>query len=384
MDEVKIKARDNRLTVVAVLRKIFGYSIFLMLIYCFVTYREDINMLNFYRIMSYFDTDTSVSENFTGYTFEVGIDSVHSPFGGGLVVLNKDSLKIINAAGLEDLSEQLKYSSPQLLTGDKRIIAYDKGGNEISIFGSYALLKQLQEENPVLWCNMNKQGDLLVLFEEPGYKGSVKLYSEDSKQQFQWSSSEYYIISGCINSNGEKLSLLCVGGENRRTFIRTYNIHNEEPLHEIDLGEAIFYSMEYDNNDNLSVITENGLYTYDKNGQETSAYTYSVGSLSCYSHENGEMPLLSLTHGSGKYKAVLINDGEELHSFETDEEITGLFYETGTLSALTNEYAYLYETSDGSKTTYSVYSAKSISKRIDGSYLVIFSDRAEVLGKSST
>ncbi|MBQ7087633.1 MAG: hypothetical protein IJM96_09190, partial [Clostridia bacterium] len=66
MDEVKIKARDNRLTVVAVLRKIFGYSIFLMLIYCFITYREDINMLNFYRIMSYFDTDTSVSENFTG------------------------------------------------------------------------------------------------------------------------------------------------------------------------------------------------------------------------------------------------------------------------------------------------------------------------------
>ncbi|MBE6988518.1 MAG: hypothetical protein E7432_07085 [Ruminococcaceae bacterium] len=383
MDEVKIKARDNRLTVVAVLRKIFGYSIFLMLIYCFITYREDINMLNFYRIMSYFDTDTSVSENFTGYTFEVGIDSVHSPFGGGLVVLNKDSLKIINAAGLEDLSEQLKYSSPQLLTGDKRIIAYDKGGNEISIFGSYALLKQLQEENPVLWCNINKQGDLLVLFEEPGYKGSVKLYSEDSKQQFQWSSSEYYIISGCINNSGEKLSLLCVGGENRRTFIRTYNIHNEEPLFEIDLGETIFYSMEYDNNDNLSVITENGLYTYDKNGQETSAYTYSAGSLSCYSHENGEMPLLSIVTGSGKYKAVLVNDGEELHSFETDEEINGLFYETGTLSALTNENAYLYETSDGSKTTYSVYAAKSISKRIDGSYLVIFSDRAEVLGKSS-
>jgi len=95
------------------------------------------------------------------------------------------------------------------------------------------------------------------------------------------------------------------------------------------------------------------------------------------------MPLLSIVTGSGKYKAVLVNDGEELHSFETDEEINGLFYETGTLSALTNENAYLYETSDGSKTTYSVYAAKSISKRIDGSYLVIFSDRAEVLGKSS-
>ena len=161
MYEVKVKARDSRLTTVAVLQKIFGYSIFLMLIYCFITYREDINMLNFYRIMSYFDTDTSVSENFTGYTFEVGIDSVHSPFGGGLVVLNKDSLKIINAAGLEDLSEQLKYSSPQLMTGDKRIIAYDKGGNEISIFGSYALLKQITEEYPVTWCNMNRQGDLL-------------------------------------------------------------------------------------------------------------------------------------------------------------------------------------------------------------------------------
>lgn len=381
MDEVKIKARDNRLTVVAVLRKIFGYSIFLMLIYCFVTYREDINMLNFYRIMSYFDTDTSVSENFTGYTFEVGIDSVHSPFGGGLVVLNKDSLKIINAAGLEDLSEQLKYSSPQLMTGDDRIIAYDKGGNEISIFGSYALLKQITEENPILWCNMNKNGDLLVLTEEPGYKGSVKLYSEDYKQQFQWSSSEYYIISGCINSNGDTISLLCTGGEQRKTFIRTYNIHTEQPLYDIELGNSILYSMEYDNTDQLSVITDKGLYTYDKNGQESAVYSYSAGSLSSFSHKNGENPLLSIMTSSDKYKAVIIEGDEELHSFSTDKEINSLFYETGTFSALTDENAFLYETSDGSLHTYSVYSAKSISKRVDGSYLVIFSDRAEVLGK---
>ena len=384
MDEVKVKARDSRLTTVAVLQKIFGYSIFLMLIYCFITYREDINMLNFYRIMSYFDTDTSVSENFTGYTFEVGIDSVHSPFGGGLVVLNKDSLKIINAAGLEDLSEQLKYSSPQLMTGDKRIIAYDKGGNEISIFGSYALLKQITEEYPVTWCNMNRQGDLLVLLSEPGYRGSVKLYSEDSKQQFQWSSSEYYIISGCINSDGETLSLLCVGGENRRTFIRTYNIHNEEPLYEIDLGDSIFYSMEYDNTNQLSVITDSALTVYDKNGQEVSCYSYSVGSLNSFTHNSGEMPLLSLMSGSGKYKAVIISGGEELHSFSVDEEINSLFYETGTFAALTNENAYLYETADSSLTSYSVYSAKSITKRVDGSYLVIYSDRAEVIGKGNT
>ena len=381
MDEIKVKARDSRLLVVTVLQKIFGYSIFLMLIYCFITYREDINMLNFYRIMSYFDTDASVSENFTGYTFEVGIDSVHAPFGGGLVVLNKDSLKIINAAGLEDLSEQLKYSSPQLITGDKRIVAYDKGGNEISIFGSYALLKQLVEENPVLWCNMNKQGDLLVLLEESGYKGSVKLYSEDSKQKFQWSSSEYYIISGCINSDGETISLLCTGGNPRKTFIRTYNIHNEEPLYEIDLGSAIFYSMEYDNNDMLSVIMENGLCSYDENGKEIYSYDYSAGALRCYSHNNGEMPLLSLVTPSGKYKAVCVNNGEVVSGFETDEEINGLFYETGTLSVLTNENAILYDSVSDSLTTYNVISGKSISKRVDGSYLIIFSDRAEVLGK---
>ena len=122
---------------------------------------------------------------------------------------------------------------------------------------------------------------------------------------------------------------------------------------------------------------------YDKNGQEVSSYSYPDGSLNRYSHNNGEMPLLSLMTGSGKYKAVIIADGEELHSFTTDEEINSLFYETGTLAALTNENAYLYDTSDSSLTSYNVYSAKSITKRVDGSYLVIFSDRAEVIGKDT-
>ena len=166
-------SKDYRLIVVTILRKIFGYSIFLMLIYCFFAYREDINMVNFYRIMSYFDTDTSKIQGFEGYRFEVGIDNTFEPFSGGLVVLNKDSLKLVNPAGLEDLSVQLKYKNPKLLTHGKRIIAYGKDENKLSVFGSYALLKEIKTEFPILSCNMNKNGDFLVIFDEPGYKGSI-------------------------------------------------------------------------------------------------------------------------------------------------------------------------------------------------------------------
>lgn len=382
MDEVKVKEKDNRLTFVAVLRKIFGYSIFLMLIYCVVTFREDLNMLNFYRIMSYFDTDTSVSSNFTSYTFEVGIDSVHAPFNGGLVVLNKDSLKIINAAGIEDLSEQLKYKNPQLLTGDKRIVAYDKGGNEISIFGSYALLKQITEENPILWCSINARGDLLVLMEESGYKGSVKLYSEDAKQRFQWSSSEYHIISGCLDESGENLSLLCIGGNDGiKTFIRTYNIHEDQPSYDIDLSGSVLYSMEYDNNGKLSLILNDGVHTYDKNGQPVCEYSFADGSLICYNHSAGKNPVLAFKSESGDYKAVLLDNCKETASFAVKDSINSVFYESGTLLALTNENAYIYNSSSDALEQYGVYAGKSISKRVDGNYLIIFADRAEVLKK---
>lgn len=379
---IRNNEKDYRLTVVTVFRKLFGYSIFLMLIYCLFAYRDELNMVNLSRILSYFDTDVSITEDFKGYTFEVGIDSVYSPFNGGLALLNRDSLKLINAAGKEDLSVQLKYSNPQLITVDSRILAYDKGGKGLSLCGKYALLKKITTESEILWCSMNKNGDFLVLFDELGYKGSVQVFSSDIKEQFKWSSSEYYILSGCINTKGSGFSLLCLGGkEKSKSIIRTYSLSKEQPIYELEVSDKIVYSMEYDNNNNLVLICDTGVYTYDDSGKQIGVYSYGTSSLKTFSHKNAQAPALALTSGSDKTAVTVINKDSRAAEFKCENDISSIYYDGEIISALTNDKVHIYDMNTKELSTYNAFGAKGISKRNDGSYLAIFSDRAEILTK---
>lgn len=379
MDEkVKSPALDYRAVFVVVLRKIVGYSIFFMLIYCFFIFREDINMLNFYRIVSYFDTDAESIQNFTSYEFESGIENTSATFAGGLVVLNRDSLKIINAAGIEDLSVQLKYENPRLVTGDRRVLAYDMGGNKFSIFGSYALLKQYETASPIINCDMNNNGDIIVIYDESGYKGSVQVFSSDLKEKFQWSTSEYYILSGCINENGNNFSIICMDSSTGEPLLRTYSVKNSVPIYEVSLGERIVYSLKYNSDGTLWLICSDGVYTYDSKGKETAVYSYETGDLKCFEHRFGTPPVAAISQSGGSKIVSFDSDGSETYR-EGPSDIKYVCSGQGMTAAISANKVYIYDQDETNAKIYDAYAALSVSKRSDGSYLAIFGDRAELL-----
>ena len=381
--EKTVSKKDFRLTIVEVSQKIVGYTIFLFLVFCFWQYREMFSMVNIYRVLSYFDTDiSSESGSFTGYSFEVGMDSTSQSYGNGLAVLSRDYLKLINAAGIEDLSIQVKQKNPALSVAERRILVYDKGGKSYSIIGSYSLLKTEETQHNILWGEINDSGSYMLITDETGYKGVVTIYSSSAKEQYKWYTSEYYTVMGCINEKGNQFAVYCIGGtgETPQSIIRVYSLNKDEPLYDIDANGRTLYSMSYNQQNQLTAIYNDGLVVYDNSGKEISHLSYTSGNLQSFFHVDGKSPLIALSLGGGKSQVVLYDNKEsDRVIFETDTTITSLSYGYGIIAALSDEYLYTYHIQSKELTATPINNARSASVRPDGKILMIYGDKAEIL-----
>lgn len=378
-----IDKKDFRLTLVAVLQKIVGYTIFLFLVFCFWQYREMFSMVNIYRVISYFDMDiSSESGAFLGYSFEVGVDSMTEPYGNGLAVLSKEGLKLINAAGVEDLSVQIKLNNPALSLAGRRILVYDKGGKNYSIIGSYSLLKSEETPHNILWGEINANGSYMLITDEAGYKGVVTIYSSSAKEQYKWLTSEYYTIMGCINEKGNQFVVYCIGGsgETPQSIIRGYALNKDEPIFDIDVAGRTLYSLEYNQQGQLTAIFDDGLCVYDAAGRLVSQTAYTSGDLQCFLNTDNQSPLVALSAGGGK-STILLYDNKESNrvTFETDTAIRSLSQGYGIITALSDEYLYTYHIQSKELTKTAVSNSRGASVRPDGNILMIYGDKAEIL-----
>ena len=79
--------------------------------------------------------------------------------GGGLAVLNRDTLKYLNVAGSEDMEVQLGYSvNPQFLPPAKLLLCYDRGSNSLCVANTYKVIFNKAMSSPIISASMGQNG----------------------------------------------------------------------------------------------------------------------------------------------------------------------------------------------------------------------------------
>lgn len=70
------------------------------------------------------------------YDTSLRADLYHSD----LVLLRRSLLEVYSFSGSRSLSQEVAFSSPALVTGDKYMLAYDIGGSKLGIYNSFSEL----------------------------------------------------------------------------------------------------------------------------------------------------------------------------------------------------------------------------------------------------
>lgn len=300
--------QDKRLAVTGALYSLALIGMLACVVFGIVRYHESLRPENLSRLASYAKAASTMTDPFTHYDFEAGLNTVYEPFGAGLAVASGDTYSFISGLGDSSYSIQLRYNDPAIRVSRDYVLLYDRNGTGFCVANGYAEYLNENTDSPILTAAMNQKGDFALVTDQTGYRSAVTVYDSRQRLLCQWLTAQYYVMTASVSPDGEHFAALCLGQNGMALVTRVlyFAIGEEQPAWTVDLGEKQVYSITHDKSGGLVIVCDDGVARY-QDGQCTASLDFDR-SLRLFSAVEGSDVLLAFEDGSrGTFVQVLGN-----------------------------------------------------------------------------
>lgn len=300
--------QDKRLAVTGALYSLALIGMLACVVFGIVRYHESLRPENLSRLASYAKAASTMTDPFTHYDFEAGLNTVYEPFGAGLAVASGDTYSFVSGLGDSSYSIQLRYNDPAIRVSRDYVLLYDRNGTGFCVANGYAEYLNENTDSPILTAAMNQKGDFALVTDQTGYRSAVTVYDSRQRLLCQWLTAQYYVMTASVSPDGEHFAALCLGqnGMALATRVLYFAIGEEQPAWTVDLGEKQVYSITHDKSGGLVIVCDDGVARY-QDGQCTASLDFDR-SLRLFSAVEGSDVLLAFEDGSrGTFVQVLGN-----------------------------------------------------------------------------
>ena len=309
--------QDKRLAVTGLFYSLALIGMLACVVFGIFRYQEELRPENLNRLASYVKAAGSITDPFTEYRFEAGLDTVYQPFGAGLAVASGDTYSFVSGLGDRSYSIQLRYNDPTLCTSDEYVLIYDRGGTGFCVANGYAEYLNAQTESPILTASMNREGAFALVTDESGYRSAVSVYSHKQQLLCQWFTAQYYVLFTSVSPDSSHFAVLGLSqGEDSLTLstkVLCFAIGEEEAAWSVELGERQVYSMTHDKSGGLVIVCDDGVECYE-DGKRTHRVPFSQPVRLFSARESGQV-LLAFDHADrGNRTAGVLMLGDRLET----------------------------------------------------------------------
>jgi hypothetical protein len=157
--------------------------------------------------------------------FNEAVDMV--PFLDGVVRVSSDSVSRLDAEGKTLWTSPIEMQTPVGNATEGRLVVHDVGGFTFAVFDADGLAWSGKTDGHIDAVTASASGHIVVLSDEPGYKGIVGVYDTTGSLLFQWMSSETgYVLSAAVDPTGTRLdvSALYTDGASAHPLLRSFTI----------------------------------------------------------------------------------------------------------------------------------------------------------------
>lgn len=147
----------------------------------------------------------STSETDNLFTFPAGQSNRYGLLGNQLLVVNENSIRLLQDDGTEAYNLPVPtLSMPQLTVGRNLAAVCDVGGNTLYLLDSTGIIKTFSTEEGYSYykARMNLADYLTVVEQKSGYKACLSVYDGSGKLVFEFYSSKHYLYDGLVTEDG--------------------------------------------------------------------------------------------------------------------------------------------------------------------------------------
>lgn len=295
------------------------------LVYVFVAYGDNLTYDNLMYLIKDFNTESSGNGAvFETIRFEGQQDAQYELYGGELAVIGNSGLSLYSKSGSKTLGYYTAYSEPIMKTSDKYILVYDLGGKDYSLYTNLARVVSRSADHTVMGGDVSDSGAYALVTRSSTSKFKINLYS--SSLNLAWTYyKDSYIADIALSDDGKNIVVASydISGYDFKCEVALCSVKKDEPLKVSTFVGVCPYRVEYLSDGSFSVLCDNCILFFDKNGEQTGKYDYGGKTLSAVSYKN-EYTLAAFTDNSVSRNSTVVllsQKGEAVYSTQLAAEV---------------------------------------------------------------
>lgn len=393
MREIKVLPRKERPEKKPnILLRLLAFLVTLALVLgavALVAFRDRINLDAVQRWFVYRSLSRNDSGQAESFPYDGGASSQFAAVGQDLLVASANSVRLYSGSGTVYVNETVSMARPVARSAGNYALCYDAGGQHLFLFSGRQEIFTLSqpEGHALISANLNALGQLAVITQETGHKGSVTVYNASQEPLMQVSLSSSFLMDAALSPDGKTLAILTVAVgsqafESRILFYQTdHPSDSAAPDASCSLGNAVIPELDWSGS-TLWAVGEDSIFSLNRDGTLAGTYSYDGRYLKGYALSGAPFaaPLLGKYRaGSSAELAMLGADCVPQATMAVSEQILSLSATDRYLAVLYadrleiyTEGLTLYNTLEGTQ------GARRVLMRADGSALLIGTESARL------
>ena len=194
-------------------------------------------------------------------------------YGNNIAKYSNNVLTIYDSNANKKSEININVEKPEIVSNGNYLLIADQGQNDAYLIYRESLQWKKELDGKVSKISLNRNGAVAVALSETSYKTVIVMYDITGEEEFKTYLSTTIASDLAISDNGRYLSFIEVdtSGATLKSKVQTISVEkaraNEENSMKVALEEQVntlLVKLQY-KNDDLIILADNGVYTYDNN-----------------------------------------------------------------------------------------------------------------------
>ncbi len=194
-------------------------------------------------------------------------------YGNNIAKYSNNVLTIYDSNANKKSEININVEKPEIVSNGNYLLIADQGQNDAYLIYRESLQWKKELDGKVSKISLNRNGAVAVALSETSYKTVIVMYDITGDEEFKTYLSTTIASDLAISDNGRYLSFIEVdtSGATLKSKVQTISVEkaraNEENSMKVALEEQVntlLVKLQY-KNDDLIILADNGVYTYDNN-----------------------------------------------------------------------------------------------------------------------
>lgn len=296
----------------------------------------------------------------SGLSFDYDTSLRAGLYRGDLVLLKRSSLEIYAFSGTRSLSQNVAFSSPALLTGEKYLLAYDIGGTHLSVYNAFSQLYSEDFPYKISCADLADDGTFAVVTGEKGYHSALYVYNNNFKKTFRYATADRVVYDAAICQENSALIALCAVTAQNGDFLTEVLLFDTtvgEVQKSFSFSSEMPLELSFETASRISLLTDTGLHLIDTADAHHAHHTFNANDLAYFYAKDGYNVLVKNAGviGTGLTVDVISNETPtQKQTFTLQDRVQDVRISFGNVYLLSHNNLGVYSTAEQTLKTHAL------------------------------